>query len=209
MKKAIRTYSNDQQLVANRREHIARCAARLFMKRGYKQTTVREIADACGMGTGTLYYYVGSKEDILHLVIDSASVAANEVLNSFPRDFHTISATEALRQAIASLYKGMDDLQDVCMLIYRETEHLSPAAQQTAFDIEINALAAIEQLLNRGCETGEFRIDDVKLAAHNIMVLAEAWAVKRWFLRRHHKLEEHIEKQAEFMLRAISANTKA
>lgn len=41
-------------------------ACALFAKQGYSATSVREIADAMGIRKASLYYYIGSKEDLLY-----------------------------------------------------------------------------------------------------------------------------------------------
>ena len=52
-----------------RREQILSEAARLFGRRGYHATTMREIGDASGLLAGSLYAHFSSKEDILHQVV--------------------------------------------------------------------------------------------------------------------------------------------
>ena len=66
--KNIRTYSSTPTLVEKRRTEIAENALKLFIRKGYLKTTTREIAQACGMSTGALYHYIGTKEDILSLL---------------------------------------------------------------------------------------------------------------------------------------------
>ena len=51
--------------MSNRRDNILQEAARLFRTNGYAQTTVREIAEAVDMQSGSLFYHFASKEDIL------------------------------------------------------------------------------------------------------------------------------------------------
>jgi AcrR family transcriptional regulator len=57
-------------LVRKRRLHIARKAAKLFIKKGYTQTTMREVSKATGMAVGNLYDYISKKEDLLCLIFD-------------------------------------------------------------------------------------------------------------------------------------------
>lgn len=52
-----------------RSDQILREAARLFAAKGYAATTVREIGDAVGMQSGSLYKYFGGKEDIVAQVL--------------------------------------------------------------------------------------------------------------------------------------------
>lgn len=55
---------------ANRRSDIVRAAARLFRDKGFEATTVRDIAAAVGMQSGSPFYHFGSKHDILHAVME-------------------------------------------------------------------------------------------------------------------------------------------
>jgi TetR/AcrR family transcriptional regulator, cholesterol catabolism regulator len=52
------------------RGRIIREAARLFREKGFSRTTVRELAAATGMQSGSLFYFFASKEEILLAVID-------------------------------------------------------------------------------------------------------------------------------------------
>lgn len=47
------------------RHTIIKEASNLFIKQGYTKTTIRQIADVCGLGRGHLYYYFKKKEDIV------------------------------------------------------------------------------------------------------------------------------------------------
>jgi AcrR family transcriptional regulator len=53
------------ELAAEKRNIILDAAIELFLEKGYKETTTREIAEASGMERGHLYYYYRKKEDIL------------------------------------------------------------------------------------------------------------------------------------------------
>ncbi len=48
----------------DRRAAILEAAGRLFASRGFSATTVRDIADAVGLQSGSLYKYFASKEEI-------------------------------------------------------------------------------------------------------------------------------------------------
>lgn len=46
------------------RNHIYQTAKKLFISRGFSETTVRDIADAAGVKLGLINYYFGSKDDL-------------------------------------------------------------------------------------------------------------------------------------------------
>ena len=55
---------------ANRRADIVRASAKLFREKGFAGTTVRDIANAVGMRSGSPFYHFGSKVDILVAVME-------------------------------------------------------------------------------------------------------------------------------------------
>lgn len=56
---------------AGRREAILAESARLFSERGIAATTIREIAEAVGLNSGTLYHYFESKDAIVSEILTS------------------------------------------------------------------------------------------------------------------------------------------
>lgn len=49
---------------------ILTTAAELFSRQGYHAVGIRELADAVGLSTSTLYHYYRTKQEILFAVID-------------------------------------------------------------------------------------------------------------------------------------------
>lgn len=49
---------------------IVACATRLFLERGYTETTHRMISEETGIGLGTITYHFRTKEDLLLLLIE-------------------------------------------------------------------------------------------------------------------------------------------
>ena len=60
--------AKDPELIRQKHQRIVDCSCRLFFKKGYHPTTIRDIAKACGMSMGQLYHYISSKDDVLFLV---------------------------------------------------------------------------------------------------------------------------------------------
>jgi len=206
---SIRTYSENPELVARRRQQIARCAAQVFVKKGYERANVHEIAAACSMSVGTLYHYIGSKADILHLVIEQSLAQKLSAIEQISTNFTTLSRKEALKQAFALLCQRIDENQDITVFIYQETKNLEASARQSCLAMEMRCVAAVEALLTRGCASGEFNIRDITAVAHNIMVTAEMWAFRRWSLRKHYTLEDYVREQTELIVRAVGADRNA
>ncbi|MCC2595427.1 TetR/AcrR family transcriptional regulator [Pusillimonas sp. MFBS29] len=58
-----------QAVDESRRTELVLAAARLFRLNGYERTTVRELADAVGLRSGSLFHYFRNKEEILLAVM--------------------------------------------------------------------------------------------------------------------------------------------
>lgn len=63
------------------REKILQVAQRLFQDKGFDETTVRDIAAEVGMGTGTLFNYFASKEEVVVALAEEAIRAAEGEFN--------------------------------------------------------------------------------------------------------------------------------
>lgn len=56
--------------VDNRSPVVLDAAARIFAEHGYSGSSMREIAEACNMQPGSLYYHFAAKEDLLVAVYE-------------------------------------------------------------------------------------------------------------------------------------------
>jgi AcrR family transcriptional regulator len=78
--KEVHTNIKNARLVDLRREQIIEGSMQIFAARGSHGATVHEIAEAAGLTRGSMYNYVHSKEDILHMVYDSMTTILTEGL---------------------------------------------------------------------------------------------------------------------------------
>jgi len=200
----IRTFSNDEALVRERRNHIVRCSTKVFTKKGYDRTNMRELAKACEMSAGALYHYFGSKEEILYSIINSATSQQAGSIEDWASELTTVSPTIALVELMRKFYEWHDDNQDITLFAYQETKNLPGNAQQSIFDSEARILTVFEKLLTRGIKEGEFNIDDPKLIAHDIVVLGHAWALRRWHLRKYWTFKTYVKEQTDAILRMVT-----
>lgn len=208
MTREIRAYSNDDDLVRERRDYIARNSAKVLVKKGFERTTVQELADACNMSVGLLYRYFGSKDDILYYFIDRGLCMLAESVVGYLKESENMSPTEALKGFIRMYYQLMGDDWNLCLFSYQETKNLDLAARIKMIDDASRDVFACERLLQRGIKAGEFKIDNPTLIAHNVIVIGHMWAVRRWFLKKRFALEEYIRMQTDAILKLVLAEVK-
>ncbi|MEK4146101.1 TetR/AcrR family transcriptional regulator [Robertmurraya sp. FSL W8-0741] len=202
-KREVHASVKDERLVIKRRNQMIKGAVTLFKEKGFHRTTTREIAKAAGFSIGTLYEYIRSKEDVLYLVCDSIY---DEVHNRLQKDIDTKRGTlESLRLGIGNYFRVVDDLQDEVLVMYQEAKSLSKDALPYVLRKEAEMALIIEDIINRCVENGELELsaEQVKLMSHNIVVLGQMWAFRRWNIQKMYSLEEYIEIQIKLIFEGI------
>ena len=190
-------------MVKERQEHIIRRSTKAFVKKGFSQTNMREICKACEMSAGSVYHYFGSKEEILYAVISSAGSKQAEYLESFASTLDKKEPGRALASLMRKLFEWHNDNQDVTLFTYQETRNLPRDAREQIFESECRIHSVIEGFLIEGAESGEFRVEEPKLVAHDIMMLAHAWAIRRWLLRKYFDFETYLKVHTDMMLKSL------
>lgn len=66
--------SPKEDVIANRKEQIMRCAAALFAKQGYYKTTTAHIASAAGVTQPYVFHFFKSKEQLYLDVLEHAFI---------------------------------------------------------------------------------------------------------------------------------------
>jgi AcrR family transcriptional regulator len=68
----IRTWADDSEAdPSDKAAHLRAVARTEFGRKGYEVTTIRDIASAAGLGTGTVYRVIGSKDELLASIMRS------------------------------------------------------------------------------------------------------------------------------------------
>jgi len=110
----------------NRRADIVRAAGRLFHEKGYAATTIRDIAGAVAMRSGSPFYHFKTKHDMLRAVVLEgiaaihAAVSAAAAAAASPR-----AAFEAMLRAHLDQLLGSEG-RDFAATLLHESRHLDP-----------------------------------------------------------------------------------
>ena len=147
----------------DRRMSIVDTAAKLFAERGYHATGTADLCQAVGLGKGSLYYYVESKENLLYLIHERVM---NQVLDMATRIAELDEpAAERLRRLGQEQVSVIASYPDHVWVFLHEHKALTGerAAQFTASRRRYER--QIERILSDGVASGEFAIADVRIAA--------------------------------------------
>ena len=200
----VPTQIKNQELVRERRRQIVDATVHLFVEHGYHKTTTRMIAKAAGFSIGSLYEYVGSKEDVLYLVCEAIHTEVEKAVEDALAG--SKSATATLTGIIREYFFVCDRMNDHILLMYQVTQFLPTQWKNKALENELRITNIFIQALLRLSGQGELpRIDEemASLVGHNISVLGHMWAFRRWHLAKKFTIESYIEYQTRFILGLI------
>jgi AcrR family transcriptional regulator len=205
----VRTFSNDTELVKQRRNHIVKVATELIASRGYNNISTRELALALGMSTGGLYHYIGSKQDILYLIINFTSDLTGQALSRFDDRMQDKTPAEQLGQSIRTYLDIVDSYRDFHNFVNHIMLSLTLSERRIVYEAETRVVEYFEKLIQAGMEKGEFVTGDSKLTAHNIVAAANAWANRGWYLKKYYTLDQYTELQIKQVLLQLDGSKKA
>ncbi|MDQ3963718.1 MAG: TetR/AcrR family transcriptional regulator [Actinomycetota bacterium] len=173
-----RLVDGSPEAVPHTSQRIEEAALQLFYERGFKATTMREIALACGVTPGALYNHFTSKDELLGKLLcdihQRLAQALDEALATADPDpisqmfaycrahalFHTTFLTEArvANREIGSLAE--EPLADVVAIRRRATEQL-------------------RTIVTRGQDEGIFDVHQIEAVCN--LILTMAISIAGWY----------------------------
>jgi AcrR family transcriptional regulator len=208
MAKTIRTFSNDEKLVAERRRQIINCAIDLFVKNGFDETTIADIAAALGWSKGLIYHYVSTKDDVLYLVANDRAEGTTRGFSDLRDRCKKLSPVQAVLKYIDYYYRVVHNTQNYQVFLNQLAARLPRKDRKILFDADRFALDVLDEILKRGAG-GDFHIKDTLLMAYNILLIGRTWADRRWFLQKHFELEYYLKIEKDAILRMLGASVPA
>lgn len=158
---------------AQKRKLILETARKVFIDKGYKSVTMKDIVDACEISRGGLYLYFASTSEIFIEVLQLEKEEADDVFSNAIND-------ESAPSDILALF-----LKEQKKELLRRRNNLAKAIYEYFFDNKMpkkdnmlkkqfdSAVKIIEKLIEAGVEEGEFYCEDPGGAARNIMYVLE------------------------------------
>jgi AcrR family transcriptional regulator len=100
---ATRERTNPKNGNDNRRGELVRAAAQLFREKGFEGTTIRDIAGAVGMQSGSPFYHFANKHELLMAVMEEGLRLGLERSRAVI-DAEGLTAVERFRQLVRAHY---------------------------------------------------------------------------------------------------------
>jgi AcrR family transcriptional regulator len=153
---------------SRRRHEIFSAAEHLFLEKGFIETSMREIAEAAGMGKSSLYDYFQNKDDILFWYfqdeIDDMTAFARDIANQ------QLSAIVKLHRILHMQIERLVENQEFYLRFFVELQRLGSDSRQR---IRLKRYAfqdLLHQIVEQGIREGAFRPVNSLLATHMLQM---------------------------------------
>lgn len=181
MQELKRRHGNDTEVVTARRRQILDCAAELFARQGVAATTVRQIGEAVGMLSGSLYRYYSSKDEVLAEILGRYLNDLNERYRSvLARDLDPVACLEEL--VVTSLQTTVRHPH--AAEIYQAELPYLRQADTDIFRPILDASQVTQRIwikvIKSGAEHGLFR-DDIPVSTFYRLMRDAVWLSVRWY----------------------------
>src|SRR3954470_23786829 len=168
-----------QSETSTRRDQLLEIAAGLFATKGFRNTTVRDIPDAAGILSGSLYHHFDSKESMV-----------DEILSSFQEElfgqYDEILASDVdprtkLARAVLVSFDAIDRHHDEVAIFQNDAAHLL-TFDRFAYLADRNrqSRAVWLTLLQDGVDAGALR-NDLDLELTYRFIRDTVWVAVSWY----------------------------
>ena len=164
---------------ATRRDELLAITASLFAKKGFRNTTVRDIADAAGILSGSLYHHFDSKESMVDEIL---STFQEELFGQYDEILASgDDARTRLERAVRVSFAAIHDHRHEVAIFQNEADQLG-TMDRFGYLAERNAQSrdVWMTLLHEGVESGALRSDlDIELVYR--FIRDTVWVAVRWY----------------------------
>jgi AcrR family transcriptional regulator len=191
---------------ARRRLRIVQAATDLFVRQGYRKTSMDEIASRAGVAKGTLYLYFGSKAELLVHAI--AEEKKRIVVRLKPILAPEVPAEEKLRRWIAMAFVLVQEMPLVGRLMGGDREILAvmedlPAGRGQEFShMQVGFMARIVEEAARPGGLGRTEIEERSAVLVGLMYASGVFADAR--IRQGLTLERFGEVLADMIMDGLA-----
>ncbi|MBW2647298.1 MAG: TetR/AcrR family transcriptional regulator [Deltaproteobacteria bacterium] len=198
--RTIHTTIKSDALVLKKRRQIVTAVVKLFFKKGFDRTSMREIFRAAGVTIGNLYDYIGKKEDLRYLVHDYMIKGVYTTL--YETEHMKWSGLDKFRSTIRAFLGHSLEFKDEILLTYRQTWLLKKPVREALLAQESEKINKIKELLDQGVREGALHIENTEITANIIVYLVAMPALRGWNMKQY-RGDEIVDTLTNFIMKGV------
>lgn len=183
-----------------KKKFILETARKVFMEKGYKRVTMKDIVEACDISRGGLYLYFNGTDEIFMEVLKMESEEADDVFSGSIKEDSTVTdiLTLFLQEQKKELLRKNNNLVQATYEFYFEKD--LPKKDNILKNQFDTAVLIIQKLIEEGVESGEFYCEDCEGTARNIMYVIEGLKISAQTIG---VTEKSVDREIKYLLQGL------
>jgi TetR/AcrR family transcriptional regulator len=208
--------ANMEKLDRKGREHFAHrkeilwAAEKLFAAKGFFPTTMSEIAQKAEFGTGTLYKYFKSKEDLYFTLIDEKTEEVNQLVRA--ELSQKSPALERIERVLLLQFEFIEKNKDFFRIYISERNRFEwTVKDELGREIHEKMVAYIDLLarvMRQGIKEGVFKSKDPVDLAHALVGITNSFVFEWLIAPRRYPLISKIDTVLDIFLRGAQQSER-
>lgn len=187
-----------------KKKYIVETARKVFMEKGFKTVTMKDIVEACDISRGGLYLYFENTGQIFTEVLKLESEETDDVFSrSISGDATSVDILLLfLKEQKKEILRKKDTLTQAIYEFYFENNGKLPKKENVLKIQFESAVKVIEKLIETGVDNGEFVCEDCAGMARNIMYVLEGMKISA---QTTGISSDAVDRELMFILRGLGA----
>jgi AcrR family transcriptional regulator len=164
--------------VGDKRAQVIEAAIRIFSDRGYRRTSMWDIAREVNLSKPALYHYVSSKEALLVEIYERATVEGLEAAKRMLE--HELPPLESLREMLVDRVVYTCEHQRLFRILFEEEAEIPEDLMDSMRVHRREYEDLIIGVLQRGVDDGSIHFETTPRIVVNVLLGAAHWSYK-WF----------------------------
>ena len=187
------------------REEILSAAEKVFAAKGFFATTMSDIARKAEFGTGTLYNYFKSKEELYFTLIDEKVEGINRLVNA--ELSKKTSAFERIRKALELQFEFNERNRDFFRIYISERNRFEWTVKDELgkglHEKMVTYIHILAEVMRQGIEEAEFKSMNPIDLAHALVGIVNSFVFEWLISREHYRLVSKLDTVLEIFLGGV------
>jgi AcrR family transcriptional regulator len=158
---------------------IYQAACEVLNEKKSNDFKVKDVADRIGIGRGTLYEVIRTKNDIIYIVLKQRLNEAIQYVQEKTEVYFSHDPWMALQMAIKAHLECVSMNPKFLYIMYQESTPINKSQFKEILELIERYNDIFTQIITKGGEEGIFKVDDPYLIAHCLTNTLNTWVIKK------------------------------
>ncbi|MBW7476186.1 TetR/AcrR family transcriptional regulator [Paenibacillus oenotherae] len=129
-----------------KKQQIIETAIKCFSEKGYRGTSIQDIADTLGIAKGSMYFYFKSKEDLLHSICKYYLEHLGKYISHIEH-IPNLSPREKLREMVSQGFRQYEEHKSFIVILMQERFELNEEIHELMIKARRQGLLCSQRLI--------------------------------------------------------------